>query len=225
MVGSLIFSLKRAIYIFKTDGLVPLLKRSFRSTFGGTYYLFQKDVEEALRNVKEGQVTPKVQNFKPFTFQFVCSNQQADEMSTKGFEFRSSDGKDRERLDAGAIARCLFDGKKLVHIGWDALSEKAKEKIDPLPYKVDFKNNEACAGWIWTDPKYRGLNLMPYCSFRRLQFLKDRGIKVIRYSMLVSNISAHRATAKTTSERYAKARHFKLLWWKFYKEMPLEEDR
>lgn len=213
--------LRRAGYILKTEGLKTLLRRGSEFLFGGNYYLYEHNLWEESAQTSQANIIPKIQNF---TLEIVHSNQQADELATRGFEFRSADRRYRKWLDAGAVATCLFVGRELAHIGWIAMSQQAKNQVDVLPYKVDFANGEACVGWCWTNRKYRGMGLMPYAGTKRLQFLRERGFRISCSSITVDNIASQRATNKVIGEPYARVRYWHILWWKFWKEIPLTKD-
>ncbi|MFC1902486.1 GNAT family N-acetyltransferase [Chloroflexota bacterium] len=127
----------------------------------------------------------------------------------------------RRGLDKGAIAFCVFVERELAHIGWVALNEEAKNIFDPLPFRVDFSNREACIGGAWTDPKYRGRDLMSYIFLERFQFLRERGILILRCSVNKQNIASHRLHAKLGANMYAQARYLRVLRWQLWRERPL----
>jgi len=213
--------LRRAKQIFQTEGLIFLLRRGlefFRVFQYGTYYLYENYPSEVLKGRTEADVMPRIQNF---TFRVVSTNQQADELEDEGLEFRSQVTKAREKLDRGAIALCVFVERELGYIDWNAFTEEAKKMVDPLPYKVDFANNEICDGGAWTNPKYRRMGLSRYASFKEHQFLQEKGVVTNRYSIFMSNIASQRSVAKFGPRMYAEARYLRVLWWKFWKEKPL----
>jgi hypothetical protein len=213
---------KAAKRILQTEGLLPLLKHGFTFLIGhffqyGTYYLYEIDISKALKQTKEANLLPKVQDF---TLKIVYTNEQADELDREGFEFRSQLTNARKKLDKGAIAFCIFVGRELANIGWITLTEQAKDSLTGLPFKVDFSNNEACTGSA-TDPKYRNMGLMRYNYFKRLEFLKEKGRLRDRAAVAKSNIASQKGVAKISYNIYAEARFLKLLWWKFWREKPL----
>lgn len=123
--------------ILRTEGLISLINRGaafliphlFRY---GTFYLY----EHTMRNHNEADFVPRMQDF---TFKLVSTNQQASELAANGFEdFRRHFLYAKRSLDKGAIAFCIFHGLELAHIGWVAMTEKAKSAIDSLPYQVHF---------------------------------------------------------------------------------------
>ena len=205
--------------VLQSEGLVPLLRRGFAFLVDyffkyETLYLYEYTMKE--RN--EADFMPKVQNF---TFQVVSTNQQANELAANGFDLRSFSIYARRRLDKGAIAFCILIGRELVHIGWVAMTEEAKNTFEPFPYRVDFLNKEACTGGTITIPKYEGKGLMTYGYYKRFQFLKEKGIVTSRNTVAVSNIASQKVHAKFGPKIYAKVYYLKVLRWRFWKETPL----
>ena len=222
MTGSLSPVLRRAKDIFQTEGLIPLLGRSFdfvRRWFFeyGDYYLY----EHTLKETNEADFMPRIHDL---TFKIIHNNQEADELAaTTGFDIRRRFANARNSLDKGAIAFCFFVEGEIAHIGWVALSEEAKKTLDSLPLKVDFSNNEAYVSSVETIPEYRGKGLMTYGYFKRQQFLREKGMIASRYAVAVSNVARQRAGARIDPEIYGRARYIKILWWKFWKEIPLTQ--
>jgi hypothetical protein len=130
----------------------------------------------------------------------------------------------RRRLDKGAIAFCILVDKEIAHLGWVAMTEKAKNTFNSAPYRVDFSNKEACTGATWTNTKYRRKGLMVYGYFKRLQFLRERGITVSRNVVAKNNIASQMAHAKFDPKICGEARYLRILWWKFWTEKPLLPD-
>ena len=221
MVSKLTTLLRRAKQILQTEGLWTVLRRGlefFRVFQYGTYYLYESHPPEILQVKTEAECMPKIKNF---TFKIISTNQEADELEAEGLEFRSQVTAAREKLDKGVVALCVFVEENLAYIGWDAFTEEAKKMIDPLPYKVDFANNEVCGGGAWTTPKYRRMGLTTYAGFKEHQFLTERGIVTNRYSISMSNIACQDMAAKFGDRVYAEARYLRILWWKSWKEKPL----
>ena len=222
MIGRMSALLTRAKNIFRTEGLKPLLRRGFdfvRPWFFryGNYYLYEHALEE--RN--EADFMPGIRDL---TVKIISTNEEADELAaTTGFDIRRRFVRVRNSLDKGAIAFCFFVEGEIAHIGRVALSEEAKNTFDDLPYKVDFSNNEACTGGTETIPEYRGKGLMTYGYFKRFQFLREKGMIASRNAVSKSNIASQRAHAKFGPKICAEARYLKLLWWKFWKEIPLAQ--
>ena len=213
--------LRRGKQIFQTEGLIFLLRRGlefFRVFQYGAWYLYENYPSEALKGKIEADFMPRIQNF---TSRIVSTNQEADELEAEGLEFRSQVTKAREKLDKGAVALCVFVEQELGYICWVAMTEEAKKMVDPLPYKVDFANNEICDGGAWTNPKYRRMGLSTYASFKEHQFLQEKGIVTMRYAVFRGNIPSQRLVEKVCAKMYAEARYLRVLWWKRWKEKPL----
>ena len=68
---------------------------------------------------------------------------------------------------------------------------------------------------------YRGENLGVYGIFRRVQYLREKGIIVSRSAVLTSNIASQKMDAKFGSEIIAKLRKLVIFKFTFYKETPL----
>jgi len=154
------------------------------------------------------------------TFHMVTTNEQADELAKIGFDCRSYSIYARKRLDKGTIAFCLFVGKELAHIGWLASTPDAKNTFDTHPYQVDFGNGEACTGGSYTFLKYRGHGLMKYGYYKRLEYLRQIGIKRSKNVVNINNIASQKAQAVFNPEITVRAVYLKILWWQFWKEMP-----
>ena len=222
MISTFVAMLKRAKDILKTEGLKPLLRRSFdfvRVQFFEyeDYYLYEYTIKER----SEADFLPKIQDF---TFKMISGNEEANKLAeAMGSDFRRRFVTARRMLDKGAIAFCIFVKGEIAHIGWIALSEEAHKAVDNLPYKVDFSNNEACTGGVETITRYRGESLMAYGHFKRFEFLREKGIVVSRNAVAKSNIASQKAHAKFGPRIYAEARYLKLLRWRFWKEKPLAQ--
>ena len=104
-----------------TDGLWGLLKRGSRFLLHpffeySTYYLYTKPVPLG-EGLSGAYSTLQSDN----TIQKVASlNEEADELESQAFEFRSYALNARKRLDQGGLATCVFVAQELGHIGWIA---------------------------------------------------------------------------------------------------------
>ncbi|HEY92590.1 MAG TPA: GNAT family N-acetyltransferase [Dehalococcoidia bacterium] len=211
----------RVKYILRTEGLISLVNRAASSLIRrifhyGTFYLY----EHTTGNHYEADFMPRMQDF---TFKLVATNQQASELAANSFEdFRGRFLNSRRGLDKGAIAFCIFHGLELAHIGWVAMTEEAKNTFDTLPYYVNFLDNQACTGGTITVPKYRGKGLMTYGYFKRFEYLRKHGITTSRNAVNAGNVASQKVHAKFGPIIYARARYIKILWWKFWKEVPIE---
>jgi len=211
--------LERAREIFKTEGLLTLVRRGlvflvahlFRYE---NYYLYQHAVGKG----DEADFSPRVQNF---TLKIVTTTQQADELAAGGFDFGSHHPNERRSLEKGAVAFCLFVDGELAHVGRVATSQEAKNSFDSLPYQVDFCGRQACTGGTWTNPRYRGRGLMTYGFYRRLEFLREHGMKSSRNAVAAGNIASQKVHSKFAPEVYARARYLQIFGWRLWKETPI----
>ena len=210
--------LERVRSIIQTEGIPALFKRAAVFITDhcfqyGKFYIYQHSVRE--RN--ESDFLPRIEDF---TFHIVTSNEQADELARSGFECRTYSVYSRKRLDKGAIAFCFFAGKELAHIGWVALSKEAKNTFDPHPYRVDFANGEACTGGSLTIPKFERRGLMRFGYYKRLEYLRQLGMKRSVNVVNINNIASQKAQAVFKPEIRARAFYLKILWWQVWSETP-----
>ena len=225
MISRLTELFTRVKQILQTEGLIPLVRQAFafvvqRSFSCGTSYLYEHATENA-RKLNEADFMPKIDDF---TFKIISTNHEADELEAKGLEFlqfRSPLNNDRDRLEKGAIALCIFIGRELAHIHWIAMTEEAMKILGEPPYRVDFSNNEACSGGSWTNPKYRRMGISNYVNFKALQFLDERGKVVERSAIATGNVASQRSRQPNPPKLYAQARYLRILWWESWKETPL----
>ena len=210
--------------ILKTEGLLPLLRVALlfltRYLFCyETYHLFEFQHDPA---INPDDFKPSIPNLSHY---FVTTNQQADELTTQFDDFRSYCINARERLDSGAVALCVFSGRKLAHMEWIATSEAAKRTFNDMPYRVDFANKEACYSDV-TIPEYRGKGIRTYGNNLVIRYLTERGIMTGRAVIRISNqLSLSTLSLSLNysegSRVYAGARYIKFLCWKFWKETPM----
>lgn len=215
----------RATQIRRTEGWITLLRRTVAFTVGRLFryrsvYLYEYGTEEVGR-LNEADFQPRVDHL---VFRIVETNREADELEEQGLEFRSCALNARERLDRGAVAFCIFVGGELASIGWAAMSQEAKDTLPEPPYAVDFRRGEACGADIWTHPEYRRMGLRAYSRFKRLEYLRDHGITTHRSAIARDNVAAQAGHSKTTPRRHAEGRYLKLLWWKSWRETPVNKE-
>jgi len=217
--------LARAKQVYRTEGLMPLVRRSLAYVLGHllrheTYYLLEHDTARVW-DFDEADFLPRIERF---SLRIISTNYEADELEVEGYEFRSQIPGARERLEKGAIAFCIFVGRELANIGWIALSEEAMRTLHSLPHKVNFSGNESCTGASMTKPKYEGNRLMTYSLFKRWQFLNERGIKTDRAMVARNNTASLVGSTRLSPKVYAEARYLKILCWSSWTEKPLVES-
>lgn len=211
--------------IYRTEGLVPLLKRgfSFASSFmfkRQDYYLYRDPIQGS-RLPNEVDVLPRVDDW---VLKVVTSNREADEFEADGFEFRSKVINARERLDRGATAFCIYVGRELAHIGWLALTQEAVDSLGGGSFEVRLADHEAYSSGIWTNPKYRRLGIHKYGYFKRLEFMLANGVRTERSVVDRGNVAPQQSNALGGMLPFpgpqAEGRYQRILWWKSWKERP-----
>ncbi|MCX6654510.1 MAG: hypothetical protein NTY03_05235, partial [Candidatus Bathyarchaeota archaeon] len=183
-------------------------------------YLYEVDITDILEGLKGKTVADFAPGLQNLICRAVFSNQDADAMEDAGLEFRSYNSSYRKWLEKGAVAYCIFIDKEFAHIVWAAMNEEAKQMIDPIPYKVNFANNEVCISEIWTNLKYRAKGLLLYSLFMGLQILKEMGKSKCRVCIPVNRTVTQKAATVFGSRVYAEGRYLRILWWKFWREKP-----
>jgi hypothetical protein len=175
-------------------------------------------------NTKKRNAVEYLPQIKDFDFRIVSSNAEAEQLAREiDFDFRRHILKAVERLDKGAVAFLIFIQGDFAYIGWAALSPEAKNALDSRPFKVDFEHRQAHTGGSFTFLPYRNKGLMTYGYFRIFEFLEQKGITSTRNVVRVTNLSSQKVHAKFHPQIYAKARHTKILWHQFWKELPLSQ--
>jgi len=215
---------RRWVWILRKDGLTPFIKQGFlfliRCLFSyQTFYLYREILDNKLDEVES---TPKIHNF---ALKIISANEQTDELMASGFDFGSFVISADRRLDRGAIAFCALVERKLTHICWVAMTEQAKDSITDIPYPVDFSNNEAYLGRTVKNLKYwrMGNFSVTIVYLKAMQFLWRSGKTVCRFVVSKNNLITQNVLAKRIGARpCGEGRYLKLLWWKFWKEKPIQ---
>lgn len=212
---------RRAVEIVKTEGFLPLVRKGLVliSHYLFTYnehYLYECNIPKMGGN----SFAPKIN----CTYRIVSTNQQVDELMSEGFNIidHITDFADmRQRVNKGVMAVCIIVDHELAHITWVAMTQKAKDAMDELPYYVDFLNNEVCIGGILTAPKYRRRGLAIYSRYIATQYLNQLGKTTMRTKVNSDNIASQIFVDKFGERIYAKAQYLRILWWRFWREKPL----
>ena len=178
------------------------------------YDLYQVPTDRAFR-FTEADFKPHIEDL---TIKIISANGEADRLEGEGFGFRSLIPNARERLDSGAIAFCTFVRHELAHIGWVALTDEASRSLWASPFRADFDNAESVTGGTFTCPGYRGAGLMAHNLFKRLEYVRQRGILKDRAAVVEGNVPSTVVAAKLGYTVYAKMTYTRVLRWKFWKE-------
>ena len=205
---------EKAKDIFLREGFWELIKRSFSSIIR---YLFEYKISYLYENNLDNKLAylPRIENY---TFRIISTIDEVDVLIFDGFNIKSYyAGLDalKDRIDKGAILFSLFVNRELAHTSWVALTDKAKKDIDPVHFRIDFKN-EVCAGDSRTNPKYQRLGIYNSVWSEAFPYLHERGIKKVKFSILKNNIVPQKSQIKLGSVKYGQVKYLKLLWFKFY---------
>jgi RimJ/RimL family protein N-acetyltransferase len=179
----------------------------------GRYYLLARQIPDKI----EGSYLPRIPEYSS---QMVANVAEADQLVARGLDFYSTALNARERLRKGSIACCVLVGTDIVHIGWIALSEEAKNTWNPFPYRVDFQHGEACSGGAVTLPEFEGKGLMTFGLYQRLEFLRKQGIKKSHTITAVNNAASLKVQSKLAFRIYAQVDYIKILRWRYWHETP-----
>jgi hypothetical protein len=213
--------IKKANYLYRTEGIMPLIKKGFafflKFVYQSRWYYI---IEHTPQNLKEIDFLPDLHGF---SFRLIENKDiSADEPQSKYLYEQVPDA--YERLDAGAAAFCVFLGDSLVSLGWVAFTEKAHKSLFQPPYKVDFNKGQASTGGGWTSPQYRGRGLAKYVYYKRLEYIWNEGKNLSRAAVITGNIASLKMHANFSQTIIAKGRELKVLWKKSWREIPVRLD-
>jgi len=212
--------------IYQEEGLLDTIERIFLFTKHVILSAISYENSEfyitgrVLRVEDDDKYLPKIPNV---TYWFVETIEQLDELQKEGFDLSLLDiDQPHYRLQKGAIVNLVFVGHELGFKGWTALTEEAKNIINPYPYKVDFEKGEVCGGNAWTNPKYRRQGLSYYAAYRNEQFLIEKGVVKSRSIKYTNNIASIGQSVKRGTPILARARYIRIFGLQFWREKPIE---
>ena len=188
-----------------------LIQRTLVS--GGRFYIYEHEMQPW----REEDFRPRVAQLE---VRRVQSNAEADALPPHR-DPRPFFLTGRRRLDLGATAFCLYVDGEFAHAGWVALTPEAKALVDCVPFQVDFANGEACTGGTWTRPKFRGLGLMGYSYYLRLEYLRQLGYRLSRNAVEVDNVASQKAHARFAPRVCAVGRYVRIGRWEYWREQPV----
>jgi ribosomal protein S18 acetylase RimI-like enzyme len=208
--------------IFRQEGLSALLRRSFiflveRFYWSRSHYIFEYDAER-LEDLNENDFMPKSDGFE---FRVVSAADQASGLAMEIVDSGWHRFRAKDALQRGAIACFTLVGNELAHVMWVAPNERARDYMRFTPISVDPSQGEYCASG-WTNPKYRRMNFARYTSVKAVQALKERGLTKDRYTVNKRNVPSLQTFGRFESRLCAEARYMKLLWWRFWREWPID---
>ena len=96
-----------------------------------------------------------------------------------------------ERLDAGLTGCFAFVEKDYAHSTYICFSNTSRKLVDPLPYSIDFRNNETCSGLSITMPEYRRRGIYFAVYNEIFNWMKNRkGIVKARFTIRETNVGS-----------------------------------
>lgn len=208
---------KKGKVILQTDGFIVLIKRTFIAIIRPffeykTYYLYENNLDNEL------EYSPRIGKYH---LRIISTTKEIDDLIADGFDIKSYHaGIDalKRRINKGAILFSLFIDRDLAHTTWAALTNEAKEDIDPTPYVIDY-SKEVCLGDSRTNPKYQKLGIYVYVCYRAYQYLRETGVQKAKFAILSDNIAPQKGQKKLRSIIYGKLQYLKLFKRNFYKEI------
>jgi hypothetical protein len=214
-------AISRAKYIFLTEGLIPLVRQGFsfitRFFYQDNYYYI---IEHSPRRLEEKDFLPSLRNYR---FELVES--EGSRSGSAGYVYLTEKVVDaREKLEAGAVAFCVFHENDLASIGWVALDEKAQGSLFQPPYRVDFAAGEASTGGGWTNPSYRGKGLAAYIYFKRLEYIWGKGIKSVKAAVITGNLASLKMHSRFSPVVKSMGRDLKILNHRSWNEVLVNKD-
>jgi len=214
---------RKAKRTYREGGVLLLLRRGLGLL---RYLLFQHRAYYFYSIVLEPEQIPKHAVEPPIgnvSYRIVSSSKEADILEEEGFEFSSRVPDARRRLDAGAIATCVFVGHELGNIVWVATSQQARDSLPEPPFKIDWSGRECLSSDGWTNPKFRRSGLLTYGDIKRRQFQVSEGIRVSSWAIARGNIPPQSFAEKLDPRIRAEGRYLRILWWRSWRERPLSQ--
>jgi hypothetical protein len=207
---------------FRRKGLFALLKRYInflleRLYWRRDYYIFEYD-SERLEELNDNDYMPRISGFE---FAAITSISQIGDMPMGIADSLWHGFRAEEALRRGAIACLTRLGDEPAHVWWAAPNEKAMDYMRVPPMKIDTSQGEYCTS-SWTNPKYRRMGFAQYTGMKGVQAIRARGLTRNLYTINKRNVPSLRAFGPPESKLCAEARHLKVLWWRFWKERPLD---
>jgi hypothetical protein len=206
----------RVSLIIRIEGWAAFLNQAFSYCRGrvfsfGTYYLYEKNIHFTAESPGS---KPRVE----CEFKLISDINQLNSLVSEGY-----DPKVRSfiwKLEKGALAFCIFVHKELASVTWVGFDMQAKREIDNLPFTVEFKMGEVCSGASFTQPAFRGLELLRYTYLHIFNYLIQRQVTKDKFSINVKNTASQSAHAKLGFVIAGKWRYLKILGWENWKQRP-----
>jgi hypothetical protein len=207
---------RRGRTILREEGFTAFMKRAalfLKKSFSvnySSYYIYENRLEGP-------QFEPKIEGA---SLKIVSAPEEFDRLAAEGLILLPWDIKVlKNKAARGAIAFCAFVGRNLAHVTWLALSEEAKNTVDPFPTKIDWQR-EAWSGSSRTNAKFQRMGLYSYVYSEIFRYLKEIGRVRDRFTIEKNNTASQNTLAKFDSKVIAEGWYLKVFFWKFWKEKP-----
>jgi len=204
--------------VYLTEGLPTALKRGLSFIVEHIFWYNEYYILERPYTEDSYDPEPYKPDIPELSSVFITSIQQADEIARVCEDFRKYFIKANKMLTDGAVASCVYVGKEIAFVGWVATTEAAKKAFNNVPYRVDFANNEACTGNVFTIPKFRRKGIKKYGTFLRLNYMHQAGVVRSKSIVKTNNITSLKASNIKGNSIIAQARHIRFLFWDSWKE-------
>jgi hypothetical protein len=203
---------KRAINIFKQEGIAALIKRTLLflkyvfSCSYDTYYVYENNLDVSI-------IPPKIQNA---SLKIVENPEQFDGLIKEGYDFSGWNlNTYKLKVNFGAVAFCVFVYNELASIVLVSLNNYAQKEVDPY-LNIDW-STEACHGWAHTKEKFRGLGIQTYAYSELFNYVKNKGRTKDKFRVRKWNLSSQNLSNKSNSKIIGEGYILKILWWRIWK--------
>jgi hypothetical protein len=203
---------KRAINIFKQEGIAALIKRTLlflKYVFSCSYekyYIYENNLNVPIIDPKIGNTSIKI----------IENPEQFDGLIKEGYDFSGWNlNTYKLKVNFGAVAFCVFVEKEFASIVLVALDKSSQKEVDAFIDKDINKN--ACSGWSHTQNKYRGMGLSYRAYYDLFTYLKNKGRIKDYFKIEIHNYPSQRVAEKLNSIKIGEGYILKILWWRIWK--------
>jgi len=211
----------RARFILSTEGLFSLLRHSSIFTLS---YIFRYETFGIWMHFPQAVTKLDAAAFAtvPGHAAFIVENNaEADDLESRGYEFRSRVFRATEALFHGGTAIVVFIDYDIASITWIARNARVQRIFDNPPRKVAYDGGETFICGSETFPRYRRKGLYTYTLLRSLQYLASIGDKV-SISVTAVGLPIFGISRKLFSSKLTGYAHWlRILGMDFYWERPV----
>ena len=208
--------------IVQCEGFKSLLSRGFEYLRHRTFYTEEYFVEIGglLGPYEPEDCLPKADDY------FSCiisTNQEADELLSKGFNFGAYELNLRTTLDKGVQTCCIFIDKEFAHMLSKTDNQRGKNAVDSRPFHVDFKKGDIVGGKAFTVPKFRRLGLRKYSLYIMRKDDQEKGYKNAYATIKTNNLPSLKYAAQNPNNQIvSRCRYIRVLCFKYVKETKMD---